>query len=171
MALTEGQNIGTGNADAAQPTSLWNSPCGWLENGEHILPMRVYYEDTDAAGIVYYANYLKFAERARTEMIRCLGLEHGQLLAETGVVFAVRACTVEYLQPARLDDEIAVCTRIDSVRGASLGVTQRVVRSDGGGRSVALAELNVRLACINQAQRPARMPAKIRGAVATLMAS
>lgn len=129
--------------------------------------MRVYYEDTDAAGIVYYANYLKFAERARTEMIRCLGIEHRQLIADAGVAFAVRSCAAEYLQPARLDDEIAVRTRIDAVRGASLKMTQRIVGHDQD--ETALVDLNIRLACVSHNQRPARMPAEIRSALAALM--
>src|SRR3546814_4198464 len=73
---TQGYTAGTG------------SSAGWFEGGEHVLPLRVYYEDTDAAGIVYYANYLKFAERARTEMMRCLGAEHRVLLGEAGIAFA-----------------------------------------------------------------------------------
>jgi acyl-CoA thioester hydrolase len=155
---------------AAQQTSLRESPRGWFENGEHILPIRVYYEDTDAAGIVYYANYLKFAERARTEMIRCLGVEHRQLMVEAGVAFAVLSCAAEYRQPARLDDEIAVRTRIDALGGASLRATQRVVRVDDNRNETALVELKIRLACLDKAQRPARLPAEIRGAVAAIMA-
>jgi acyl-CoA thioester hydrolase len=149
----------------------WDSPRGWFDNGEHVLPIRVYYEDTDAAGIVYYANYLRFAERARTEMIRCLGVEHRKLMAEQGLAFAVRSCTVEYLRPARLDDEIAVRTRVDAVGGASLRATQRVVLLDDERNQSELVELKIRLAFIDGAQRPARMPAEIRGAVAAFMAT
>ena len=149
----------------------WNSPRGRFDKGEHVLPIRVYYEDTDAAGIVYYANYLRFAERARTEMIRCLGVEHRQLMAEQGLAFAVRSCTVDYLQPARLDDEIAVRTRVDAVGGASLRATQRVVRPEDDQSQTELVELKIRLAFIDDAQRPARMPAEIRGAVAAFMAT
>lgn len=155
---------------AAQQTAPGESPRGWFDDGEHVFPMRVYFEDTDAAGIVYYANYLKFAERARTEMIRCLGFEHRRSMAETGVAFAVRSCTAEYLLPARLDDEIAVRTRIDAVGGASLKATQRVVQWDGDGNQIELVNLKIRLGCIDNSQRPARMPADIRGAIAALMA-
>ena len=156
---------------AIQQTAPGESPRGWFDDGEHILPMRVYYEDTDAAGIVYYANYLKFAERARTEMIRCLGIEHRRSMTEAGVAFAVRSCTAEYLLPARLDDEIAVRTRIDAVGGASLKATQRVVLWDDDGNQIELVHLKIRLGCIDKFQRPARMPADIRGAIAALMAS
>ena len=157
-------------ADGDQRT-LRESSRGWLDNNEHFLPLRVYYEDTDAAGIVYYANYLKFAERARTEMIRCLGIEHRPLMAAAGVAFAVRSCAAEYLLPARLDDKIAVRTRIDKLGGASLNATQRVMRLDDDRNETELVELKVRLACIDKDQRPARMPADIRRAVAALMAA
>jgi acyl-CoA thioester hydrolase len=140
-----------------------------------VLPLRVYYEDTDAAGIVYYANYLRFAERARTEMIRCLGVEHRPLMAGAGVAFAVRSCAAEYLEPARLDDRIVVRTRIDKAGGATLNATQRVFRldsdDDGGRDETELVELKIRLACIDRNQRPVRMPADIRNAVAALMAN
>ena len=167
MASTDGRNM---MADG-EIAERWDSPCGWFDNGEHILPIRVYYEDTDAAGIVYYANYLRFAERARTEMIRCLGVEHRKLMAERGLAFAVRSCAVEYLQPARLDDEIAVRTRVDAVGGASLRATQRVVRLDDERSQTELVEIKIRLAFIDDNQRPARMPTEIRGAVASLLAT
>lgn len=156
---------------AAQQTAPGESPCGWFDDGEHVFPMRIYYEDTDAAGIVYYANYLKFAERARTEMIRCLGFEHRRSMAEAGVAFAVRSCAAEYLLPARLDDEIAVRTRIDAVGGASLKATQRVVQLDDDGHQIELVHLKIRLACLDKFHRPARLPADIRGAIAALMVS
>ena len=123
--------------------------------------MRIYYEDTDAAGIVYYANYLKFAERARTEMIRCLGFEHRRSMAEAGGAFAVRSCTAEYLLPAR----------INAVGGASIKATQRVVQLDDDGNRIELVHLKIRLACLDKFHRPARLPADIRGAIAALMAS
>src|SRR6266487_2207381 len=74
----------------------------------HSMPLRVYYEDTDAAGIVYYANYLKFAERGRTEMMRALGFAHSSIRAETGTVFTVRRLSADYRSPARLDDALTV---------------------------------------------------------------
>ena len=171
MTSTDGRNMVADSEHAARQTSLREYPRGWFDDGEHVLPLRVYYEDTDAAGIVYYANYLKFAERARTEMIRCLGVEHRQLMAEAGVAFAVRSCAAEYLQPARLDDEIAVRTQIDAVGGASLGMTQRVVRPDDDRRQTELVVLKIRLACLDNALRPARMPADVRAAIAALKAT
>ena len=77
---------------------------GAIADGKHWLAVRVYYEDTDAVGVVYHASYLRFAERARTEMMRCLGLEHSVLKARLGLSFTVRRCVVDYLAPARLDD-------------------------------------------------------------------
>ncbi len=126
---------------------------------EHVFPFRVYYEDTDAAGIVYYANYLKFAERARTEMLRARGFDHRQLDAEDGVAFAVRACSADYLLPARLDDALEVRTRVTHVGGATLEADQDITREDA-----VLTRLKVRLACINRAGRPVRIPAAILAA-------
>jgi acyl-CoA thioester hydrolase len=122
-----------------------------------VYPLRVYYEDTDAAGIVYYANYLRFAERARTEMMRSLGLNHSGMMAEEGVVFAVRHCTADFLAPARLDDWLEVVTRITGLRGASLGMEQWV-RRDGAD----LVRMSLKLACMTLAGRPSRIPATLR---------
>ena len=77
---------------------------GAIVDGVHILPLRVYYEDTDASGIVYYANYLRFIERGRTDMLRLLGISHRALNAGAGIAFAVRRCEIDYLAPARLDE-------------------------------------------------------------------
>jgi acyl-CoA thioester hydrolase len=104
-------------------------------------------------------------------MIRCLGVEHRPLMAGAGVAFAVRSCAAEYLQPARLDDRIVVRTRIDKAGGATLNATQRVFRVDGDRDETELVALKIRLACIDKNQRPARMPADIRKAVAALVAN
>lgn len=126
-------------------------------DGVHVFPLRVYYEDTDAAGIVYYANYLKFAERARTEMLRALGTNQSRLAAEQGIAFAVSRCTADYLKPARLDDRLEVHTRVTEVGGASLSADQAVK-----GEAGELVRLDVRLACTNPAGRPARLPKALR---------
>src|ERR1700742_3787402 len=89
---------------------------------------RVYYEDTDTGGIVYYANYLKFAERARTEVLRDLGITQRILMDEEGVAFAVRRCEVDYLVPARLDDELEVRTALRALGAASLDLDQAIYR-------------------------------------------
>jgi len=126
-------------------------------DGTHELPLRVYYEDTDAAGIVYYANYLKFAERGRTEMMRAFGVEHQEYLGRHGVAFAVRHCVADYRRPARLDDAITVTTRLTALGGATMEVEQAVER-DG----VVLVALGLKLACITTDGRPARVPAVLR---------
>lgn len=123
----------------------------------HICPIRVYYEDTDAEGIVYYANYLKFAERGRTEMLREAGIEHRDLLAKHGIAFAVRSLSADYVKPALLDDALSVHSRLIDVRGASMSAEQIVRREDED-----LVRFNVRLACINRRGRPARMPPTLR---------
>ena len=125
----------------------------------HVFPCRVYYEDTDAGGIVYYANYLKFAERARSELLREMGSDNTRLLNDHGVMFAVRDCTVTYREPARLDDALQVHTRIFRIGGASFSATQRVERS-----GKLLADMTVRLACLDTQGRPARMPEELRTA-------
>jgi acyl-CoA thioester hydrolase len=131
-----------------------------VRESDHVYPVRVYYEDTDAAGIVYYANYLKFAERARTEWLRAKGVGQRALSESQGVAFAVRRVSVEYLKPALLDDALEVRTRIVAVRGASLDGEQEISR-DGE----VLARLTLTLACVARSGRPARLPEVVRQAV------
>ena len=126
----------------------------------HHHPIRVYYDDTDAGGVVYYANYLRFAERARTEWLRHLGFDHQNLARNHRIVFVVTQAVADFLKPARLDDLLQVETRITNVGGASLEALQIVTR---GGED--LARLKVKLACLNQAGRPARLPERIHAAL------
>ena len=128
----------------------------------HRFPVRVYYEDTDAAGIVYYANYLKFAERARSEWLR--EFTESASLKASGLVFVVRRCEIDYLLPARLDDLLEVATRVTGFAGATLDLEQTVRRDDAD-----LVVMKVTLACLNSAGRPARLPAALRTALATLL--
>jgi acyl-CoA thioester hydrolase len=137
---------------------------GVLDGRVHRLPLRVYYEDTDAGGIVYHASYLKFAERARTEVLRWLGFDHANLRERLGLVFAVRRCTVDFLAPARLDERLSVETRLERLGRASLDLEQRVVAGDGR----LLARLEVRLALLSGTLRPARVPTALREAFAAL---
>jgi acyl-CoA thioester hydrolase len=127
----------------------------------HIHRLRVYFEDTDAGGMVYYANYLKFAERARTEMLRAAGISHAEMVADDGLMLVVRRVTAEYRRSAKLDDELEIETRIDDVGGATLTLDQVVRR----GREV-LVELVVTIACITREGRPTRLPERIRTAIA-----
>lgn len=123
----------------------------------HTHPIRVYYEDTDLAGIVYYANYLKFIERGRSEWIRSLGVDQGRLKAEQGIVFAVRRIEADYLRPARFDDELTVVTRLSSAGGARIHLVQDVLR---GAERLFVA--HVTLVCLTETGQPARLPAEIR---------
>ncbi|WP_284735764.1 tol-pal system-associated acyl-CoA thioesterase [Dongia deserti] len=126
----------------------------------HRQTIRVYFEDTDAAGIVYYANYLKFAERARTDMLRDLGISHAEMMKRDGHVLVVRRCEIDYLKPAKLDDLLTVETVAMKLGGASVELRQRVLR-DGD----VLAELKVLVVCIGNDGRPARIPDYVRGAI------
>jgi acyl-CoA thioester hydrolase len=128
----------------------------------HVCPVRVYYEDTDAEGIVYYANYLKFAERGRTEMLREAGIGHRALLADHGIAFAVRNMSADYIRPAKLDDALTVHSRLLALRGASMSAEQIVRRNDED-----LVRLTMRLACIDRQGRPARLPSTLRQALET----
>lgn len=127
-----------------------------LADGVHRLPVRVYYEDTDAGGIVYHANHLKFAERARTEMLRSLGLDHRALRERFGLAFAVRRCAADFLAPARLDDWLEVETRVVRLGGASLDLIQEVRHE-----ARLLVRLELRLALLDARLRAVRLPREI----------
>ena len=139
---------------------------GVIDGGVHVFPVRVYYDDTDAAGIVYYANYLRMAERARTEMLRLIGAEHTALARGDGVSIMVSRCEVDYLQPARLDDDLRIRTRITALGGATMRAEQ-IIRRAGAD----LARLTVRLACIGPTGRAARFPTALRAALARFHAA
>ena len=125
----------------------------------HAWPIRVYFEDTDAGGVVYHGNYLKFAERARTELLRAGGFDHTGLAKEHAVLIVLRDCTMEFIAPARLDDALEVRSRITTIGGASLTMRQEVFRPmpEAGGDKL-LVRLDLRLACIDREFRPARLP-------------
>ena len=125
---------------------------------EYRLKLRVYYEDTDAGGIVYHARYLAFAERARSEALREAGVPHSELVADHGLFFVVRRAEMDYLRPIRLDEEIVVVTGPWAMGAASVDVRQRF---EVAGRRVAV--LLVKLACVRQADgRPVRIPERWR---------
>ncbi len=132
-----------GNLPAAQPFSL---------------PVRVYYEDTDAGGVVYYANYLKFLERARTEWLRAAGFEQPELMRDHNVIFVVRSVAIEYLQPARFNDALDVTVRLEKLGSCTIDVFQTVERD------ARLAEARVRIVCVDQRNgfKPVRIPTFIR---------
>lgn len=123
---------------------------------EFLWPVRVYYEDTDSGGVVYYANYLKFMERARTEWLRSLGFEQDELREKEGVLFAVRKVGVEFRSPARFNDALQVSVQLISRGKASL-VFRQEIRSVADGR--VLCDGEVKIACIDAASfRPAPIP-------------
>ena len=120
-------------------------------------PIRVYYEDTDAGGIVYYANYLKFAERARTEYLRHIGFSQDELLKNQGVGFVVRECHVRYKTPAKLDDALNITCKVTEMKGASLKMEQKLYRGE-----TILAEVEVSLVFLSiQTMRPTKIPQEI----------
>ncbi len=132
-----------------------------MNGDKFMLPVRIYYEDTDAGGVVYHANYLKFFERARTEWLRALEIEQRGLL-EQGIAFVVRAASIEYLRPARLDDELMVETRIDTLKRASLVFAQRLLTQDG----VPLVTGLIKVASVDLKRGiPVPIPDSIKGAL------
>lgn len=130
---------------------------GMTHDTQHMLSVRVYYEDTDLAGIVYYANYLKFIERARTEFVRELGIDQTILKDEAGLVFAVRRVEADYLSPAKFDDQLSVCTTVKDVTGVRIILRQDVLRGD-----TLLFSAIVTLVAIGTDGGPKRLPANIR---------
>ncbi|MDP9902673.1 tol-pal system-associated acyl-CoA thioesterase [Variovorax ginsengisoli] len=125
-------------------------------------PIRIYWEDTDAGGIVFYANYLKFMERARTEWLRSLGVEQQALREATGGMFVVSETQLKYHRPARLDDELLVTAELRDLGSASIIIAQRVLSK--AQPDVVLCEGTIRIGWVNAATlRPARIPAQISG--------
>ena len=135
-----------------------------IHQGAHHHEIRVYYEDTDAGGVVYHANYLRFAERARTEALRDLGVPHAEMVSQHGVMFMVRRIKVDYPGSARLDDSLIVTTRPLVIGAASAELRQDFARADTPQR--VLASIDIQLACVRLAdQRAVRMPPRWRQAL------
>lgn len=125
----------------------------FFRDGAFFTQFRVYYEDTDAAGIVYYANYLKYAERARTDALRACGIEQSRLLHEDGLGFVVRRVAVDYHAPAALDDAIIVETRLQKVGRVRMSMLQKILCRD-----VLLTTLEVEIAMIDAQRKPSKIP-------------
>ncbi|ABI62000.1 tol-pal system-associated acyl-CoA thioesterase [Granulibacter bethesdensis] len=139
-----------------------------IMEGRHHYPVRIYYEDTDAGGIVYHANYLRFAERARTEMLRDCGVPHAELTDDHGLMFVVRRVRIDYRRPALLDDLLTVVTRVESMGAASAELEQRVEGPEGELRAL----LRIGLACVKiDDQKPARVPDRWKEALDELSRS
>ncbi len=124
----------------------------------HRFPIRVYFEDTDAGGVVYHASYLRFAERARTEALRDAGAPHAELQANHGMIFVVRRIKIDYLRPATLDSLVVVETESLAIGGASLTLRQRILEAEH-----VLADMEIVLVCIHQdSLKAARIPPRWR---------
>jgi acyl-CoA thioester hydrolase len=145
------------------PPSHWPDIAGRIDGEVHVLPVRVYFEDTDFAGVVYHANFLKFCERGRTDFIRLLGIHH-QSLADPDKgepsVFVVRRIEIDYLRPGRLDDLLEVITRCTEIGGASLTLDQEVKRGE-----TVLARAKVVVVLVGSSGKPQRIGGLIRGAL------
>ncbi|MDQ6646306.1 MAG: tol-pal system-associated acyl-CoA thioesterase [Pseudomonadota bacterium] len=123
-----------------------------------VWPVRVYWEDTDAGGVVYHASYVRFLERARTEWMRALGVDQMAFKQETGLAFLVREMRLDFLKPALLDDELSVTVEVKERRAASILFTQTITRADGN----CLVRASVRVACVDlKRMRPAAIPADL----------
>ena len=133
---------------------------GWFNTAmTHSLPVRVYYEDTDLAGIVYYANYFRYIERGRTEWVRGLGIDQAQLKARDGTVFAVARVEADYLRPAKFDDQLTVTTALAETGPARVWVAQEVLRG-----AEILFRARVLLVALGPDGRPRRIPEALRQA-------
>jgi acyl-CoA thioester hydrolase len=126
----------------------------------HTFPVRIYYEDTDAAGLVYHSNYLKFAERARTEALRLAGFEQSELMRKEKIGFVVRRCVCDFLKPAYLDDLLTIETHLNDINKVSMNMRQAIRRG-----SETLVEVEVKLAVVTAAGKLGRMPDTIRKAM------
>lgn len=131
---------------------------GLMKEKTFVFPLRVYYSDTDAGGVVYYANYLTFAEKARTEMIRSFGWEHRTAMeSDEKLAFVVRHCEIDYRRSAKLDDLLEIHTTVTKIKGASMNMEQRIKLDDKD-----IVVLSVKLACITMGGKPARIPVVLR---------
>ncbi len=131
-----------------------------MTKGSHSFPIRIYYEDTDAAGIVYYANYLRFAERARTEALRLSGIDQSELLRDQNIGFVVRKCIVEFLKPAMLDDLLTIETRLADINKVSMELVQTIRRG-----TETLVTMEVKLVVVGSGLKLAKIPDFVRKAM------
>lgn len=148
-------NLKNSTSSGAKRSTLNTQPFSW--------PVRVYYEDTDSGGVVYYANYLRFLERARTEWLRALGFEQNELAAQHRIVFVVRAVAIEYLKPSLFNDRLQVTVELAKVSASQIQIAQRVMRENEE-----LVTAAVKVVCVNAATfRPVRIPQAIMTKIGT----
>lgn len=130
---------------------------------QHTHNIRVYYEDTDAGGVVYHSNYLNFAERARTEWLRYLGHQNSDLEKEFRTLFVVKHIDIDYLRPGRLDDSLQVITTIETLKNSSFTMRQSVIRKNTDSHEEMLADIHVVLVCVDtNTIKPVRLPQILR---------
>lgn len=125
----------------------------------HDFPIRIYYDDTDAGGVVYYANYLKFVERARTEYLRALGFENSKIRHDFGIIIVVKSVEADYLSPARLDDVLTIQTRLLTVKNTSFVMEQKAIKNEA-----CIFKMTIVLVCVNEEGRPTKMPDVLKNA-------
>ncbi len=125
-------------------------------SNEFIHEVKVYYEDTDAGGVVYYSNYLKFLERARTEMINSVGLSNKKLLEEHKTLIIVKSCNVEYLSPSKLEDTLQIHSSIESFNKASFVIIQNIKKDDN-----LIVKAKLKLVTVNQEGKPIKIPSAL----------
>lgn len=123
----------------------------------HDYPVRIYYDDTDAGGVVYHANYLKLCERARTESLRSMGFENTRIREDHGIIIVVKSLEAEYLSPAKLDDLLTIQTRLLSVKNTSFIMEQKAIRNN-----ICIFSMNIVLVCVNEQGRPSKIPDAVK---------
>ena len=139
-------------------TPRWPDLAGRIEDGRHILPVRVYFEDTDFSGLAYHASYVRWYERGRSDWLRQLGVHHSELIGGSEpAAFVVRRLTVDYLKPARIDDVLEIATSVKEMTSATLTLEQAIGRSDA-----LLAKAEVLVVLVSTTGRPVRLPATLR---------
>lgn len=145
----------------------WPDLAGRIEDKTHILPVRVYYEDTDFSGIVYHANYLRFAERGRSDFLRLAGVNHTELFqGDDPLAFAIHRMEIDFVRPARIDDRLEVHTRYSRAGGVRLEAVQAIFRVNEAGADEEIWRALVFAACLDAKGRPRRLPEKARTALA-----
>ena len=151
------------------PEARWPDLAGRVEGGRHVLPVRVYFEDTDFSGLVYHASYLRWFERGRSDFLRLRGVSHSALIAPGEQVepaaFVVRRLEIDYLRPARIDEMLEVITTCAEIGRAHVIIAQEIVRAE-----VALCRLSAKAALVSQSGRPMRMPSAAREAFTEILA-
>lgn len=148
--------------------TLPNPPGGILDGARHLYAVRVYYEDTDLSGVTYHANYLRWFERARSDLLRMLNIDQRAAIEAGAGAYAVADLSIRFLRPAKLDDDVLIETRCTDMRAASCRMHQRAFRSSGGNREL-LTEATLRVGFVAPDGRPVRQPAAWRAAFQTVL--